>query len=588
MAFHSKLYTFNNVVDTYKKLIDCYYYMRPNVIIRYPMFCFTNDTFAQICLNSVAYTTLCTNEKIEKYLKGHDGEEVERLIGEAIDNVIPLSEIVKKENLSNDDVRKQIRNCLAHAHFCLVDSGLDFDESYFDFDAYYVKLENKSIRCIIPFDKFLALEDAYYNISRKLEDKTDIVACTPYSSIPYKNLNKLKKDLEKYFVINLGPKKSFITQDVESVISNVRCKVMELGHPSYAVPSSYLKEKLDDLKEEGFNYFDCSVEDYPEDKKMCIYNYVRSIGINNWDSLPNALKESLISYFNHIFLFGEKYIPRVEGMFDLLEYIIFRCSDTSSHSKDELIYLKSIYSQEEYTSIFLYPEKVLELSYYVFNFSKESMEGYNDLGFNFYFDNIDGVKNLLLSNPEWCKLVYPKDKINSKLGNVQGEITAKVKALKKSSKTAASLQNPKNLNPNKKQILANVRKNLSQGYVKVMELREEEAVLMRELDECVDNTPYYDCSGFFRHLRNSLSHPDRHRIIYDEALEKNDFSKIKYNFIDDGGRFNITVDTKQLMILIDMVGRKVNSCYTKNSEFNEEIKNVENMMYEGFSFRKKK
>lgn len=578
MIYHGKIKEFNEVVETYKNYIMIYSNMRPDANIRIPVLLFTPATYARMTLNSVAYNILCVNEEIDKYISKYNEKYINNLIKDAIEKVIPFDNIIKKEEMSNDETRKQIRNCFAHAHFSLIENQPKENSEDFDLNNFLIKFENKKIKFILSYEQFIELENSFLEIIMNIEDKTDIISIIPIKAIQFKNLNEIKKDLDLSLLLNLRPKKTFVSQDIDQLVVNISNEIIEKGIPINRDTIITIKEKINALKKEGYNFFDYKLEKYPEEAKNRIINYIKLIRISKFNNIPQELKKEIITRSNRHFLYENKFIVSPNDMLILLHHF----NNIVAEDKQQLIekhFYYNCYKKQEYFSIFHTAEKMLELCYYVFNFSKETLEGYNDIGFNLYFDNINGVKNILLSNSEWCKEIKSEEHINNKIKNVQQEIHSKIRTIKKCKKSVKNLENPKNRNPKKKEILEEVQKNIIETYNKLKILREEEQKLLKELKENKNCEPYYDCTNFFRHLRNSLSHPARHRVIYDDALKNDDFEQLKYNFTDDEGKFDVTISDKQLVTLINMMSKKINEYYTKNSIYDIEKAQAEKELY---------
>ena len=425
MIYHGKIKEFNEVVETYKNYIMIYSNMRPDANIRIPVLLFTPATYARMTLNSVAYNILCVNEEIDKYISKYNEKYINNLIKDAIEKVIPFDNIIKKEEMSNDETRKQIRNCFAHAHFSLIENQPKENSEDFDLNNFLIKFENKKIKFILSYEQFIELENSFLEIIMNIEDKTDIISIIPIKAIQFKNLNEIKKDLDLSLLLNLRPKKTFVSQDIDQLVVNISNEIIEKGIPINRDTIITIKEKINALKKEGYNFFDYKLEKYPEEAKNRIINYIKLIRISKFNNIPQELKKEIITRSNRHFLYENKFIVSPNDMLILLHHF----NNIVAEDKQQLIekhFYYNCYKKQEYFSIFHTAEKMLELCYYVFNFSKETLEGYNDIGFNLYFDNINGVKNILLSNSEWCKEIKSEEHINNKIKNVQQEIHSKI------------------------------------------------------------------------------------------------------------------------------------------------------------------
>lgn len=320
MIYHGKIKEFNEVVETYKNYIMIYSNMRPDANIRIPVLLFTPATYARMTLNSVAYNILCVNEEIDKYISKYNEKYINNLIKDAIEKVIPFDNIIKKEEMSNDETRKQIRNCFAHAHFSLIENQPKENSEDFDLNNFLIKFENKKIKFILSYEQFIELENSFLEIIMNIEDKTDIISIIPIKAIQFKNLNEIKKDLDLSLLLNLRPKKTFVSQDIDQLVVNISNEIIEKGIPINRDTIITIKEKINALKKEGYNFFDYKLEKYPEEAKNRIINYIKLIRISKFNNIPQELKKEIITRSNRHFLYENKFIVSPNDMLILLHH----------------------------------------------------------------------------------------------------------------------------------------------------------------------------------------------------------------------------------------------------------------------------
>lgn len=94
-------------------------------------------------------------------------------------------------------------------------------------------------------------------------------------------------------------------------------------------------------------------------------------------------------------------------------------------------------------------------------------------------------------------------------------------------KTKQGLENPKNKNPRKQEILASIEGFLREYEQSKNMILGEINSLQEEIESC-DNNTHMDSSNLFRHLRNSMAHGN-YTISYGNFK---DFNSIKYHFED--------------------------------------------------------
>jgi len=528
---YSQISFFNQIVDAYKGILELYNFAKPGVTIKLPYFVISNIALAQANINSVAYSILCINEEIEKYSKNHSIQHINDVIDEHINKITPQKLVIKDSSLDSDGVRKQIRNCLAHAHFSVVE--LYDDENDHTFKNINVVLENKSIKYYLSYSDFLKLITVFYDIQREIEDKSDEIVIANFNS-KTKNLVSVKEEIDDYLMLSLktSDKVSFLSS--KSYIPLIKNELIKKGIKEYDINSllNYVTNSIEDLESVGLHIVGFTLEPLSEEKKKLIFSYIKSIGIGNWVNLPLKEKKSMLSYIDDFIIFDKKNIPSPNDMNLLFGYTAL-CGSKNGNVppkvKNELI---DFFKFERFIAPFQYAERLLELSYFVFNCARETFNSYNSTKFNYNFYNIDGVKSIITSDDDYYKLVYPRDLIQNKLDQAKKERNAKIKNIKKAKQLVTTLEDPRNCHPDKVNLLKVTKEKILENYQALKHCNEEIVTLTEGLNNCLDNTPYYDCSNFFRHLRNSLSHPDFHKVIYDDAFDKNDLSKIKFRFED--------------------------------------------------------
>ena len=478
----------------------------------------------------------------------------------------------KKEELSILDKKRHIRNALAHA-----DYTIEFS------DAYEMSKPGKEVKIIAANNPMIRIDNDYisgkipyeelFNIAEKYKLAFEKVKMQGISMILYPPLKKVKS-----------------TDDLVGGTKFVRVFQREKGKglsynkfkynffKTFKVPKeeqAYLSEILDEERTKNLDKdFDFEEESLSEESKEFMKTYVNYIGLLAFkkdEKAEDALNNVLIPYLTKTLSILN--ITTLPNLFFYINDINARAylmhEEGASNAQiaqkfvSETNQMLYAISRLSYEAPFVYSNNLLGYAYYCFGFVRETNENFDRNIFDFYdIKNLEGVKAKLtdrngnVTEVDIYEEVNPREKAERRLTGVKAQMDNIRKERENKNKIKNDLNNPKNKNPKKKEILESLKEWFDKIAHKEYSLAVDEANIEIERDSA-DDVDYKDTVTFFRHLRNSMAHGN-YDVRYGNfsSLENIEFT-FRDHDEDTDSLYEVTVTAKKLEEIIHGFEEKV-------------------------------
>ena len=567
-----ELSDFNEVIKYYKELLKTAKKLNPRTNIA-----INNFDFGFNSLNEFQYfRVLCNNISLfisqihEKSLEINDDE----LLEVSFNNIESIKNIKgKNKELSLLEKKRQLRNCLAHANYSLIiEKIVDMDIPVstvkgVNLNTMYIEVENDYIEGRIPVEDIIKFAEkykqafAYFKKGRELSFLINTEMEKTRTTEEY--LQKTKR-------IKVLPQKDDSGLSFEKFIYRFN-KTCKIPSESKAYFHSFFKEVE---KNYSAKSFELEEQDLPEAEKDFIKKYIDYIGFRRYKEnqyCTEALNDILASINNEVV--SLEILSGINNtLYDVIKQkkIIYMALQGVGFDRVKVMEFmqKSVNELLKYQhqGPIIYSNNLLGLSYYCFNYSREINEKKGKSLFNLYdVKSLDGIKAKLIdkdgneTEENIIEEINPRKKAENKLKDIvsQLEKLRKDKQLKENLKS--SLENPKNRNPKKEEILNSIDKWMEDYVIKEQKLIEEIEIAETDIEN-TENRVYKDSSNFFRHLRNSMAHGN-YKIIYDNFYNTDN---IKYSFRDydekTDSTYCIEITAKQLEEIVNSFQEKINEC----------------------------
>ena len=583
-----KLNDFNKVIQYYKEILKFAKALRANVspseistlTMNFDIVNLDDFSYYRVLCNNIS---LFISQVHEKTLEMDD----EQLLGSSFDRIQSINNIHGKNGeISLLEKKKQLRNCLAHAEYKLVFEGLEEvrDEKQ-EFEGVVVnsiciELENDYIKGKIPFDDILEFAQKYKDAYSYLQNNDELSFLINPNILKIRTIDEYIKKTRK---VRLIPREDESGLSFEKFIYrfNKEYKIPKEGSIFFHNMLVKWRDMLAERKgEKTFKTFEIKEEKVPEDRKEFMKKYLSYIGFNNFMNNEEALQafnEICAPYLKEVISLDSLVgiTKTAQDIMETKETIMFGLQGNNIKRENILQSIQKTVDEIKkyrFQGPMIYASNLLGLAYYCFDYSREVNENNEKEFFDFYdIKNLDGIKAKLVYKDgrrveeEVVEEINPREKAE----NILADATTRLEKIRreklKKENTRASLENPKNRNPNKDMILKSIAEWMSTYPEQEKERMEEHKIATIRVQNS-DNAIHEDSTNFFRHLRNSMAHGN-YKINYNNF---NDKSTITYTFEDYDEKTDATycveITASQLEKIIDGFQQKINECSKKYIE----------------------
>ena len=517
------------------------------------------------------YRIMCSNISLyisqlhEKSLDISD-EALKSILFDGIESINNIQVLDRDDTLL--EKKKQIRNCLAHSAYNIVFRDVEeyvhpvmSDVKGVAVSSIDIEFNNEHIRGTIPFDDIKEFANKYANSYGELTPNRNTIS---FVINPDYAKAKTKQELiDGQKKIRIRPKYDYSGIELSKIEYRLK-KFYKFDPVTLSATMGFIRDWKDG---ESIKSFDMGEEEIPEDRISFLNKYIDYIGFEN-------ARDNLFSTF----AISEVLSPIIEGVvsYHNLTGIIETFQKTNILNRDTSLgdYSKMNESSSEiadeitkymFEGPMIYANNLLGLSYYCFNYVKGVNDNNHKVLFNLYdLDGMDGITARDVKK-DGTHVEVPVEEIidaeetlekvlrepNEQLAKIQREIA-------RTKKNIQGLENPKNKNPKKEELIAERTRQLEEMQEK--EEKKKQLIEQYRTVYTASNKYVRDSSEFFRHLRNSMAHGD-----YDiDYKDFRNFDDITFTFRDyDEGTdstYEFSLSAKKLEELIDAFQRKVNEC----------------------------
>lgn len=570
-----QLQDFNEVAKYYSEILDFVSQIRQNPNnIRTVVDKFIKDEKFSNFSNLAPYRVIASNislfiAQIQEKTKNMDDKS---LLDAAFSKLSYLDNIQsKKEGMTLAEKKRQIRNCLAHADYHLVLQEFEHYDLSNPYTAkadaikaeIYLQIENKSIKGMIPFDELLEFARKYQESYAYLNHGYDVTLLLTNNQ---KNGIKTVQDYLK----NTKRVRIFRRKDKEGKPFD---KFKYWFIRKLQIPKSEQSniEKLLEAIKEDYSSFDFQEEEVRDKSKEFIKKYIEYIGIRQFLSSPySSMALNEVNAANNEEVLPIDLLTGITRTLDLMRVQNNLLAINLNYIFDEK-YIKTMGENTEklikysFQAPMVYANTLLGMSYYMLDYAREINEQNGKSFFDYYnIQNLDGIRASITdkkgNKKEVPVQVNPLDKLQNRLNDIDSKILKLQKEKETRENTKSNLENPKNKNPRKNEILSSINEWIIEYEKELKRLTETKESIEKEIEQESKKENNKDSSEFFRHLRNSMSHGN-YTISYGDFRNVND---IRYSFSDEDEKSNSTysveLTAKQLRQILEAFQQKVNEC----------------------------
>lgn len=510
-----KMHNFYDYTDVsiqiYNTVIKYWETARPNVRVdRYYEIPNNKIGLLRVFINSAFTKIARTNELINSLGSTLTRDEYEKRIDHYIDKLICFNNIQSLQEISNDEKRRQVKNCLAHSNFKIVE---DESENLAN-KRFKIVIENHYIKGELSVLDIGDLQDFYVTLS----DDIDI------------------NSKEYYGLSDLFHLKTNNAKVLSSVIDKIGWRYL-----MKAMPKNFTQVHFDtDSNQIYLN----------DEQKKLLEDYIKYIGINNWINADMETREYVfISQMK--FLIDKKVdLRRNDGYISILLSCLL---DNQNYKKLEKI---------KFEAPMAYASTIIDFGYFCFNYLREAHKK-DALGdFNFIDFDLNGISVPYSEDDCFKQADYSSNIFNLlRTKTIQSEKLKK--EIEKEELLKIGIKSTESISEDKKIQLLEIKDfKINQKSQELLQLLEEIESLNVSLQ---DQKQHIDSTNFFRHLRNSFSH-GFYSIDYKKALANKNLEQIEYTFYDmvekDGKHvktFEVKLTSKRLVKLLNHYADRVKS-----------------------------
>lgn len=495
------------------------------------------------------------------------------LLDAAFSEIESMNNIISKNNnISLSEKKRQIRNCLAHADYNLVLEDIESHDLSNELvkkataviTRIYIEIENDFIKGKIPFEDLQKFAEKYKDAYSYMKHGYDI---TFLLTLNHNYRIRTARDyLDNSKRIRITRKKD------ESEKSFEKFKYWFIRNNKIQKEEKAYIETILGLIKQDFKSFNFQEEELRPETKELINKYIQYIGLN--ELLCNTYASKALDEINAAN--NEKMLPidLLTGIVSTIDELKLQadllCINPLGFLDESVINILNEKVKEllkySYQAPMIYANNLLGMAYYMFNYTREINEQSGQSYFNYYnIKNLDGIEAVIEDKKGKKKNmqieVNPLDKLNNLLNEVAGQINKLQEQKGKKESTKRNLENPKNKNPKKQEIIDAIDEWLNDYPEEEKKLLDKKRKIERDIEsEKEKGINNKDSSDFFRHLRNSMAHGN-YTIIYGDF---NNLSDIKYIFKDEDEKtksvYIVELTSEQLEKILQAFQLKVNEC----------------------------
>lgn len=474
---YNKYYSIDFAIELYMELIRLTKNKRPNIQAPGVLYLHKHPIILSRVLAAAFSTYISRVNELLLDLDNSDiHEELEKTVDAALKECGILDKITPKKPMTNNELKQQIKNALAHAEYTI---GHE-EEGYICLDITSPKIEGK-----LNIQELSYLTRAYCEIYNILTPQRLSYQVEKFFTQTTNNKNVLRKNIES---ITVGPYKS-----------------------SKKLPSAVT----------AFGFETEYERPLTKEQQDFIYNYVMYVGIQNWVNLD---PDDRMEIFVHVVKPQiEKHLsPFITGsnLADILDYLI---NDGKGHVSN-CEYAKMVYKFPT-----IYTNFMVELGFLCLNHIKEAQAKETLEDFNYRNINLKGIKY----EPKSCvRLVTQEEQIlkyNKQLEALKQSAEKEREKLEKKRQEIISLQENKNIpTEKKKEMLERRKQEIEETSIRLNSLTSR----IYNYEDLIEiSADYIETNDFFKHLRNSISH-GFYSVDYSTGLKEKDLGKIVFHFED--------------------------------------------------------
>ncbi|MGN1372134.1 MAG: hypothetical protein ACI4XM_07675 [Candidatus Coprovivens sp.] len=476
-------------------------------------------------INSLSILIARLNEKLNN-MDPKEQTIIDTALANIKSDIIPDSRITCKPDFTSDDsIRQQIKNCLAHSNF-IIKEVIENDKK-----IYYIYFENEKIEGYMTLNELQTIKNIYQSILEGIATKTNILGgLKEIIEQKSSNLNVLKQSIDKMLIVE------------------------NFSIPNGINPDTYNQAFLE-LASSGRTLTD--------EEKEKIFYYIKYIGITNWISLPVSERKKIIdNNFHHL-------LENTLHAGNNIDYILYPFLNAlNSLTKEGTEKFQSMH----YEAPFAYTSSLLELGYFCFNYLREAEKKEELEGFNYNDFKTKKINPQTFGSEPAIKIVDEPARYNNELLLEQNRKQKLENEINSKNKEIQGLQQSNVPEPKKTNLI-----NMKQTQL---------ALLQTAYSTCLQNITditekqkkakvYKDYKNLFRHMRNSFAH-GFYKIDYVPGFKSRNLEDTIFTFED----YDIDKTTNNKVKVFEL-SITADSLYQLLKEFSERIfNNTEQLEYQ--------
>lgn len=466
-------------------------------------------------INSFAILIARLNEQLNN-MEPSEIAAIDSVLTNIKSDIIPDSRITCKPDFTSDDsIRQQIKNCLAHSNFKIKEEIEDGKKTY------YICFENEKIEGYMTLNELEKIKNIYQSILEGTATKTNVLGgLKELTEQRSSNLNVLKQSIDKMLMIENFPIPNGIN---DRTIDLAALRLMTQGRP------------------------------LTEEEKEKVFYYIKYIGITNWIALTQPERKKIVDkHFHH-----------------LLENTLHAGNNIDYITYPFLNALKALppegtkrFQDMHYEAPFAYTSTLLELGYFCFNYFREAEKKEEVEGFDYNDFKTKKINPQTFGSEPAIKIVDEPTRYTNELlieqnrkQKLENEINAKTKEIN-------GLQTSNVPEPKKSNLIS-----IKQNQLTLLQTAHTTCIqTITDLTEKLKNARVYkDYKNLFRHLRNSFAH-GFYKIDYRPGFKNGNLGDIMFTFED----FDID-KTNNNQVKVFELNITAENLYLLLNEFSERI-----------------
>ena len=474
---YGRFYSVDFAIELYMELIKLFKIKRPGINVQDELLLPNHPiVFSRVLAAAYSSYIARTNELILDLDETSSREEIERIVDEVMTESRILEKIKPKQPLTNNELKQQIKNALAHAEYTI---------GHEEEGPVYLEISSPKIEGKINIADLSHLVQAYTHIYTLL---------TP---------QKITYEVNEFFNFDIN-NKHLLKKAISSITRG-----------TYDFPNALPSEVT------AFGFETENASPLTKEEQEFIYSYIMYIGLQNWASLEPDDRMRLFVHVAKPQL--EKHLsPFVTGS-DIASTIDYLLHHGNGHTTQEE------YSMLVYKFPVMYINSIIELGFLCLNHIKEAQAKEELTDFDYHNISLQGI----VYEPKSCVRIVPKEeqitKYNNQLESLRKGATRERDALQRKHQDILSLQSNQTIPPTKrKELLERKKQEIEETSQRLNQLTSRIYDYEDKLEFCED---YVETNDFFKHLRNSISH-GFYSVNYTKALKEKDLGKTIFHFED--------------------------------------------------------